>query len=264
MNKLTETLINARLLFRGRPIRVSVENAPIYTVSDRDTQIKICRQGRYNRYKRGIKHGIDALASDYHLDRLEGLDGGTFIDCGANVGELGIWAQAHGMTYIAFEPEHLEADCCDQNNFGGKALTIRKALWKETTTLEFFHKADTADSSAFSVRDYSSKTLVPAARLDDELDPTKLSHPIILKLEAEGAEPEVLEGAAECVAAADYVAVDCGYERGPNQDHTFIEINSFLSHIGFRIVAANFKGRLTVLFHRSGHKSNTTSEQGGV
>jgi FkbM family methyltransferase len=260
MNKLTETLINARLFFRGRPIRVTTQNAPHYTVSDSEMQIRICRPGRYNRYKRGIKRGIDALASDYHLDILDGLDGGTFIDCGANVGELGIWAKSRNMKYIAFEPEHLEADCCDQNNYGGKARTIRKALWKETTTLEFFHKADTADSSAFSVHDYSSKTLVPAARLDDEVDPSKLSHPIILKLEAEGAEPEVLEGAAECVAAADYVAVDCGYERGPNQDHTFIEVNSFLSHIGFRIVAANFKGRLTVLFHRSGHKSKTTSE----
>lgn len=250
MNKLTEILINARLLFRGRPIRVSFEKAPIYTVSDRDTQIKICRRGRYNRYKRGIKHGIDALASDYHLDRLEGLDGGTFIDCGANVGELGIWAKSRNMKYIAFEPEHLEADCCDQNNYGGKARTIRKALWKETTTLEFFHKADTADSSAFSVRDYSSKTLVPAARLDDELDPTKLNHPIILKLEAEGAEPEVLEGAATFLTFADYVTVDCGYERGANQDHTFIDINNILSRTGYQIVAAEFDGRVTILFKR--------------
>ena len=255
VNKLTETLINARLLFRGRPIRVSVENAPIYTVSDSETQIKICRQGRYNRYKRGIKHGINALASDYHLDRLEGLDGGTFIDCGANVGELGIWAKSRNMKYIAFEPEHLEADCCDQNNFGGKALTIRKALWKETTTLEFFHKADTADSSAFSVHDYTSKTFIPATRLDDELDPTKLTHPIIFKLEAEGAEPEVLEGAENFLTLADYVTVDCGYERGEGQDHTFIEVNNILSSAGYRIVSAQFGVRVTLLFQASLRKS---------
>ena len=92
VNKLTELLINARLIFRVRPIRVAMENASMYTVSDDEMQINICRPGRYSRYKRGIKRGIDALASDYHLDRLEGLDGGTFIDCGANVGELGIWA----------------------------------------------------------------------------------------------------------------------------------------------------------------------------
>ena len=254
MNKLTETLINARLLFRGRPIRVSVENAPIYTVSDRDTQIKICRQGRYNRYKRGIKHGIDALASDYHLDRLEGLDGGTFIDCGANVGELGIWASHRNMKYIAFEPEHLEADCCDQNNYGGKAMTIRKALWKETTTLEFFHKADTADSSALSVSNYNKKTLVPGVSLDDHLDLSKLSHPVILKLEAEGAEPEVLQGAEKFTAVADYVTVDCGYERGASQDHTFIEVNDVLMRYGYRAVAAKFRGRVTILYKRYAQK----------
>jgi FkbM family methyltransferase len=248
VNKLTELLINARLIVRGRPIRVTMENAPIYTVSDGDMQIKICRQGRYNRYKRGIKHGIDALASDYHLDRLEGLDGGTFIDCGANVGELGIWAKSRNMEYIAFEPEHLEADCCDQNNYGGKALTIRKALWKETTTLEFFHKADTADSSALSLNDYNKKTLVPAVSLDDHLDLSKLSHPVILKLEAEGAEPEVLQGAEKFVAVADYVTIDCGYERGASQDHTFIEVNDALIRNGYRAVTANFRGRVTVLF----------------
>ena len=250
MNKLTETLINARLFFRGRPIRVTTENAPVYTVSDGDMQIKICRQGRYNRYKRGIKRGIDALASDYHLDTLEGLDGGTFVDCGANVGELGIWAQSRRMNYIAFEPEQLEADCCDQNNYGGKALTIRKALWKETTTLEFFHKADTADSSAFDVSDYNEKTVIPAVSLDSELDPSKLSRPLILKLEAEGAEPEVLEGAAKFLEIADYVAVDCGYERGQSQDHTFIEVNNQLTCRGYSIVAAKFRGRVTMLFHK--------------
>lgn len=250
MNKLTETLINARLLFRGRPIRVAMENAPIYTVSDGDMQITICRQGRYNRYKRGIKRGINALASDYHLDTLEGLDGGTFVDCGANVGELGMWAKLQNMNYIAFEPEHLEADCCDQNNYGGKALTVRKALWKETTTLEFFHKADTADSSALSVNEYIKKTLVQAVSLDDHLDLSKLSHPVILKLEAEGAEPEVLQGAKKFVAVADYVTVDCGYERGACQDHTFIEVNDALIRNGYQAIAAKFRGRVTMLYKR--------------
>ncbi len=250
MNKLTELLINARLIFRGRPIRVAMGNAPTYTVSDVEIQINICRPGRYNRYKRGIKRGIDALASDYHLDRLEGLDGGTFIDCGANVGELGIWAKSKNMNYIAFEPEHSEADCCDRNNYGGQSLTIRKALWKETATLEFFHKADTADSSAFSVHNYTSKTLVPAVRLDDEVDPTKFRRPVILKLEAEGAEPEVLEGAAKFLTFSDYVAVDCGYERGKNQDHTFVDVNNILTRAGYQILAAKFDGRVTILFKK--------------
>jgi FkbM family methyltransferase len=254
VNKLTELLINARLIVRGRPIRVAMQNASMYTVSDGDMRIKICRPGRHNRYKRGIKRGIDALASDYHLNTLKGLDGGTFIDCGANVGELGIWAKSRNMEYIAFEPEHLEADCCDQNNYGGKALTIRKALWKETTTLEFFHKADTADSSALSVSDYSKKTLVPAVSLDDHLDLSKLSHPVIIKLEAEGAEPEVLQGAEKFLAVADYVTVDCGYERGASQDHTFIEVNDVLTRYGYRALAAKFRGRVTIIYKRYAQK----------
>ena len=90
MNKFTEILINARLLLLDRPIRVATRHAPIYTVSDGELQIKICRPGRYNRYKRGIKRGIDALASGYHLDTFNGLDGRNFVDRGVNVCALGI------------------------------------------------------------------------------------------------------------------------------------------------------------------------------
>jgi FkbM family methyltransferase len=214
-------------------------------------QIKICRQGRYNRYKRGIKRGIDALASDYHLDTLEGLHGGTFVDCGANVGELGMWAKLQNMNYIAFEPEHLEADCCDQNNFGGKALTIRKALWKENAKLQFFHKASTADSSTIEIENYDSKTVISAVKLDDAIAVSKFPRPILLKLEAEGAEPEVLEGAQNSLKLIDYIAVDCGYERGKNQDHTFLEVNKILTSSGFTIARAKFKSRVTILFERS-------------
>ena len=91
--------------------------------------------------------------------------------------------------------------------------------------------------------------------MDDELDPTKLTHPIIFKLEAEGAEPEVLEGAENFLTLADYVTVDCGYERGEGQDHTFIEVNNILSSAGYRIVFAQFGVRVTLLFQASLRKN---------
>lgn len=241
-----------RMRLRRRPIRVRAGRGEIYSVSDDEMRIHICRPGRYNRYKHGIMRGIGDLASDYHLHLIEDVVGGTFVDCGANVGELGIWAQSQDMRYLAFEPEHLEAECCDLNNFSGQALTIRKALWKENTTLKFYHKASTADSSAFMVNNYTATTDIPAARLDDVVDISELTRPIIIKVEAEGAEPEVLEGAARFLSAVDYVTVDCGHERGPQQDHTFVEVHGALSAAGFAVVAARLRGRVTVLFERQG------------
>jgi len=57
-----------------------------------------------------------------------------------------------------------------------------------------------------------------------------------------------LQGAEKFVTLADYATVDCGYERGVSQDHTFIEVNDFLTRNGYRAVAAQFRGRVTVLF----------------
>jgi len=97
---------NLRMLLRGRQIRIAQHEASgIMVVSDGQSAVHICRRGRYLRYKRGIAAGIADLAKDYHLHKLGGLSGGLFIDCGANVGELGMWARAQNMDYLAFEPE---------------------------------------------------------------------------------------------------------------------------------------------------------------
>jgi hypothetical protein len=45
----------------------------------------------------------------------------------------------------------------------------------------------------------------------------------------------------------DYIAIDCGYERGKEQTHTFVETNAFLVDRGFRAVQANFH-RMTILY----------------
>lgn len=249
-------MINLRNALRRKShsIRPSGE-AGIYIVSDGAEEIRICRRSRHNRSKRGVRRGVDALAGQYGLDAVAPIPGGTFVDCGANVGELGFWARARGMRYVAFEPEPPEARCCDLNNFGGAAGTHRKALWKETTTLEFFSEAETADGSLIAQSGQTVSRKIPAARLDDLLTSADLGPGTsVLKVEAEGAEPEVLMGASRLLGAFDFVTVDCGPERGAERKDTFVETNTLLVDAGFRAVRANFR-RLTILYRNAAKPS---------
>ena len=73
---------------------------------------------------------------------------------------------------------------------------------------------------------------------------------VILKIEAEGAEPEVLEGAADTLASIDWVTIDCGHERGVSKAHTFVETNVLMQDLGFRLHRAQFK-RITALYRNT-------------
>ncbi len=59
---------------------------------------------------------------------------------------------------------------------------------------------------------------------------------MVLKVEGEGAEPEILEGATGLLPFIDYVTVDCGPERGRQEAHTFVEVNALLVEAGFRLL----------------------------
>lgn len=241
-------LMNLRNRLRFKRHSIRPFETDVYAVEDGSDCLYICRRSRHNRSKRGVVAGLDALACQYNLNLLKDLAGGTFVDCGANVGELGVWARARGMRYIAFEPEDMEARCCDLNNYEGAPRTHRLALWHTSGTLEFHTKPDTADSSLIPLGPEAAVKRIRAERLDAVLQPADLGRgPNVLKLEAEGAEPEVLAGAAGLLASFDYITVDCGPERGPERRHTFVETNTALADAGFRPLAAEFK-RVTVLY----------------
>ena len=248
---------NKRNRFRGKKHTVrqaAGENPQIHIAEDGKEKIYICRRGRHNRYKNGIMSGVNKLAAEYSLDMLSELRDGIFIECGANVGELGFWARERGFQYIPFEPEQLEARCVDLNNFDGEIKCIRKALWKEETVLKFFTKADSADSSTIQFDQSSESVEIEAIDLDTAVSiPDDFKGPVIFKLEAEGAEPEILEGARKTISHIDYVTVDCGPERGAEKRHTIVETNRFLTQNGFELLEMKLD-RVTALYRRIPHE----------
>ena len=58
----------------------------------------------------------------------------------------------------------------------------------------------------------------------------------MLKIDAEGLEPEVLEGTQNILDNIEYITVDFSPERGTEQNLTIVDTNSFLYSNKFELV----------------------------
>ncbi|MBN1912403.1 MAG: FkbM family methyltransferase [Pirellulales bacterium] len=243
-------MINFRCMFRGREFRLrAVADGGPYIGKRTGEEIQLARRNRFKRYDKGIARWIGHLAGTYCLNEVPLAPGDKIIDCGANVGEIGIWAKQFQAEYHPFEPEEKEADCCDLNNFSGERRTVRKALWHEETELRFFSKPDTADSTAIEAGGYKTIKIIQATTLAHYIRSLGSPRFRLLKVEAEGAEPEVLQGAEGVLHLIDYIAVDCGRERGKERKSTFCEVNEILRRHNFEVINADMK-RLAFLYRR--------------
>ena len=119
-----------------------------------------------------------------------------FVDIGANIGSYTILAAAEiGAATISIEPvpatfKRLSANI-DLNKINNHTQPLNIALGKEQGVLKFTKSFDTVNHVAIA---QETDTIdVPVDKLDNIL---KQSNPILLKIDVEGFETEVLNGAA--------------------------------------------------------------------
>ena len=115
---------------------------------------------------------------------------------------------------------------------------------------EFFVSSAGADSSIIQPKNYTSVVKIQTVTLDEHYEKYNLKAVKLLKLEAEGFEPEVLEGAESFLGHCEFVAIDGFHERGTDQEETFSTLTNRLLYRVFVMLGANpVKER--VLFRRS-------------
>lgn len=240
-------LINLYFALLGSDARVSCEESH-FVVSNGRLSIRIGHIDRMSIFMRGLAYRRDSLAKTYFLDKVTITSKDVVVDCGANIGEIGNFLVDSKCEYHAFEPSELESKLISKNVPG--AQVHKYGLWKEECELSFFQASETADSSLIEPVQFDTTTRVQAKRLDQfGFDKIKL-----LKLEAEGAEPEVLEGATSLLKNIEYISADLGFERGRDAESTFLPVLNFLVARGFVVAEIDFD-RLTVLFKNTfGHK----------
>ena len=170
----------------------------------------------WRRYKRGVIARLSDLDRQYFFTALAPPPG-PVLDVGAHAGEFSLLALNDGRTVYAVEPDPDALACLRRNLAGKDSLTVIDALvWNAEEELTFNLSASLADSSIFGA-DNPEMATGTVRRRATTLDRIAEEHGIdelaFLKCDAEGAEPEALEGGRELLRRTARIAIDTGPER---------------------------------------------------
>ena len=165
------------------------------------------------------------------------------IDVGAHSGEFGLWVERFGSRYLAIEPDPVAFGALQRNFPDARLLKI--ALGAEKGEKEFYLATSTGDSS-FSGGKEQKKVHVAVETLDSvALREFPTGRIALIKVEAEGFEPEVFSGGMETLKRTNFVTVDAGEER--NGMSTAPECLNFLLGIGFQVRSVFLKRGIFLL-----------------
>lgn len=212
-------------------------------------ELWVARRSRLRAYLPGVRPRLEKLEKEYGLDQVPFRNGAVALDIGANVGEVSRLFLEEGLRVYAFEPDPLEFQALQKS--GGEMLTAFSiALWNQDGFADFFLANDSGDSSLIEGASGEHQTVkVETQTLDAwasaHLDSSESIQ--VLKLEAEGAEPEILEGAFKLLHRVEWLIADVGFERGPGRKSTLPEVVRHLLPRGFELVDIR-RGRLVAIF----------------
>ncbi len=192
------------------------------------------------------KYFLEHLYDSYLLNNIDFNDQDLVIDCGANVGELflSIKSDNPNIQYIGFEPDDQVFECL-QLNTNSKSSNI--CLSNESGEKNFFIDSLGANSSVYESEPGMDSMVVKVEKLENLYPDTEIK---LLKIDAEGSELEVLEGSKKIFNNIDYISVDCGAEKGVNQDTTFVDVNNYLISNNFSLIGIN-QNRLICLYRNN-------------
>lgn len=239
INNLRQKLMSRKIFFYYDPTK------KLYYVLDKDIRMYFFDKIRgIQTYSYGIKYRAEQLIKTYGINIINFNEGDTVIDCGANYGDLYAWTKINNLNinYISFEPSPNEFKCVELNCLN--QINNNYALSNEEGNFDFYIKSDSGDSSIIEPSSgFTSKIKVKTITLSEYLNKNSIEKVKLFKLEAEGFEPEILQGANNVLDKIEYIGVDGSPERGKNNDTTIEHASDFLISRGFKIVFSNINER---------------------
>ena len=205
------------------------------------------RLGRY--FHHGKTSAFDWMEVKYHLKEVSG-EAPTCVEVGANIGEFSLAFKRlfpDGRLY-SFEPDPVAFKClCENLLHQDGCMLFEKAISKDVTDATFYLASDGADSSLIPPEKFESELRVNTWSLDYVLEAMKLCKIDLLKIEAEGYEPEILIGGQLMLQMTDLVVIDCGPERFGestlDQCMTLLKDANFDCRVdGWRLIGSRRKG----------------------
>lgn len=233
--KLIRQSLYAATGFRGHRA-LSIHEHPLgaEVVVD-DFAIAVPSLLRWKLYKKGWQARLDQLEREYGIGRHIELNADSMVlDIGANAGEFAHICARYNAQIHCVEPDPKVFACLQHNTKDLSNASCHDALlWKENTLLDFYSVPERADSSVFAEGE-GPKVKKQAITADEFARQNNLTHIDLIKCDAEGAEPEVLEGAKEVLRTVRLAAIDTGAER--NGARTNLECAEILKSAGLKVI----------------------------
>ena len=196
-----------------------------------------------NLYSNGLVERGKALCKSYCLESFPLSDGDTIIDCGANYGDLSLAFidRLDAINYIMVEPSPEEFKCLEATQRPVQMHNL--AFAHEDGEMNFYVSSAGGDSSLIEPASQTERILkVKTRKLDNFVFENRIDRIKLLKLEAEGFEPEILKGSVETLPKIEYIAIDGGPERGVSGAETLSFAINFLCNRNFVIEKINIRG----------------------
>lgn len=203
---------------------------------DPDSEFFFCVPERATRYiwPGGPLVITDRLWAKYISPDFQPVAGEVAIDVGANVGEFSIAAARRQLDVHAFEPDQAAYSALARNlGSYANARANFAGLGDQAAERVFYVATDMADSSFVQPDRFSATIKLKVIPLDAYVEEQGLRSIGLLKIEAEGFEPEVVAGARNALRMARYVSIDCGPERYGSD--TFQECEAALREAGLHV-----------------------------
>jgi len=206
---------------------------------------------RGGRYFNGLVACGLKLASSYGIEDIVINEFDLIVDVGANNGDLLLFLEKFpNSRYIGFEPSVAEFRLLEMNS---QKKNVHNLVVSDNNGLvPFYTSTFGADSSIYQPVIVEGSILVKSIRLDEWFD--QFSKIKILKIDAEGAEYEVIKGAEKIFNLIEYIAVDLGFEKGINQETTAPQVINLLMANNFEIL--KFTKRNCFLFQNKMYMKN--------
>lgn len=156
------------------------------------------------------------------------------FEVGSYIGASTIGAAEIGKEVYAIEPSPRNIECLKQNTIEyDNVKIVEKAAWNESDTVQINYGVAPDDDSILTPDkggqgEYVDVEADTISNIAKRRDIEKID---FLKVEAEGVEPEILEGIANI--QVEKIAVDCGPER--DGELVIDDVSSLLKKMGYHI-----------------------------
>lgn len=201
---------------------------------------------RLHRFMRlGIAPRFNHLLRRYFPIPLPAPEGLPVINFGANAGEVAAALARTGMAgrIIAIEPDPNILPVLRANAEIYKFEVVPVAAWNTGGAIKLYLATETADTSFFNETDET--VTVEALPIDAIMEDLGIDRVGVLVGDAEGAEPEVLEGARETMKRTHVVSVCTSKER--NGEPTQEACEKLMKESGLEIVHRESKSFMTLV-----------------